>query len=113
VRVRASSRVIGQIPPRVVWIFVDHDGIAVPIPIIDVVVVIRRDAEIKIVEPEAIAISPAKAVLVLAPESTREAAMFPRMIDMIMSIAAARIMANPRVIVVDVRHLRMIRLIAV
>jgi hypothetical protein len=97
----------------VVWIFVDHDGIAIPIPIIDVIIVIRRDAEIKIVEPEAVAVSAAKAILVTPSKAAREAAVFPSMIYMIMGIVTARIVADPRVIVVNVRHLRMIRLIAV
>lgn len=112
VDVRAGPRVVGQIPAWVVGIFVDHDGVVAPVPIIHVVVVVRRDTEIKIVEPEAIAISSAKAVLMAAAKAAGEAAVFPWMIKVIVFVTPAGIMADPRVIVVDVRRFRMIRLIA-
>jgi hypothetical protein len=112
VGVRAHPGVVGQVPTWVVGIFVDHDGIAIPEPIRGVLVVIRRNAEVPVIEPETIAAAASKAILMAAPETARESAVFPRMVDMIVRVVAAGIVADPGVIVVDVRHLRMIRLIA-
>jgi hypothetical protein len=47
-----------------------------------------------------------------AAKAAIEAAVFPGMIDVIVGIVAARIVANPLVIVVDVRGFRMVGLIA-
>jgi hypothetical protein len=95
-----------------VGVFVDHDGVIVPVPIADVVEVIWRDTEIKIVEPETIAISPAKTVLMAAAETAREAAVFPWMIKVIVFVTASAIVAHPGVVVVDVRCFRMLGAIA-
>ncbi len=46
-----------------------------------------------------------------AAKAAREAAVFPRVIDVIVGIVAAGLVANPLVIVVDVRRLRMIGLV--
>jgi hypothetical protein len=96
-----------------VGIFVDRDGIIVPVPIPGVVIIIRSHAEVPVVEPETFAISSAKVIYVSAAEPTGEAAVFPGMIDMIVRIITARIVPNPSVIVMDVRDFRVIRLIAV
>jgi hypothetical protein len=96
----------------VVGIFVDHDGIAIPEPIRGVVVVIRRYAEVPVIEPETIAAAASKAILMAAAEAARESAVLPRTIHMVVFVTPTGIVADPGVIVVDVRHLRMIRLIA-
>jgi len=112
VGVGAEPRVVGQVPAGVVGIFVDDDGIAVPIPIIGEVVVVGSYAEVEAPKPEAVAVSSAKVVRMAAAKAASEAAVFPGMIQVIVRVAAAGIVANPMVIMVNVRRLRMIGLIA-
>ena len=112
VGVGAGPGVVGQIPAWMIWIFVDHDGVAVPVPVVDVVIVVGRDAKVKIVEPEAVAIAASKAVFMTAPKTAGETTVFPGTIDVIVLVAAAGIVTDPMVVVVDVRGLRMIGMIA-
>src|SRR6202030_668408 len=112
VDVGAGSGVVGQIPAVVVGIVVDDDGIAVPVPVIGVVVIVGSYAEVEAAEPEAIAVSSAQMILMAAAKAAGEAAVFPGMIQVIVRVAAAGIVANPLVIVVHVRGVRMIGPIA-
>ena len=107
VDVGASSRVVGQIPAVVVEIVVDNDGIAVPVPVIGVVVIVGSYAEVEAAEPKALAVPSAQMVLMAAAKAAGEAAVFPGMIEMIVRVAATGIMADPSAIVVDVRRIRM------
>jgi len=52
VDVRASPFVVSEIVAGMIRIFVDHDIVAVPVPAIAKLHIVRRDAEIKSVEPE-------------------------------------------------------------
>jgi len=107
VDVGAESGVVGQVPAVVVGIFVDDDGIAVPIPVVGVVVVVGSYAEIEAAEPKALAVSSANVIDVAAAKAAGEAAVFPGMIEMIVRVAATGIVADPSAIVVDVRRIRM------
>jgi|SRR5579871_6313755 len=88
-------------------VLVNHDRIARPIPIGDVVQIIRRDAPIKIVEPESARTATFEMKDVPWTEAATEAPMLPRMIQVVMSITAAGIMANPFSVLVDVWRVRM------
>jgi hypothetical protein len=99
--------VVGEIPPVVVGIFVNHDLIAVPKPIAYVVVVIGRHAEVKAAEPETLAIAASEMPNVSATEATGEAAVLPGMIQMVVFVTAAGIVAYPVVVAMNVRGLRM------
>ena len=112
VDVGAEPGVVGEVPAVVVGIFVDDDVIAVPKPIANVIVIVGSYAEGEAAEPEALAVSTAQAEHMTAAKAAGEAAMFPRMIEMIVGIIAAGIVADPCVIVVDVRSFRVIGLIA-
>src|SRR5260370_40336153 len=112
VDVGAESGVVGQVPAVVVGIVVDDDGIAVPIPVIGVVVIVGSYAEVEAAEPEALAVSSAKGIDVTAAKAAGEAAVFPGMIEVIVRVAATGIMADPSAIVVNVRRIRMIGPIA-
>ena len=112
VDVGASSRVVGQIPAVVVRIVVDNNGIAVPVPVIGVVVIVGSYAEVEAAKPKALAVSSSQTVFMTAAKAACEAAMFPGMIQVIVRVAAAGIVAHPIVIVVDVRRVGMIGPIA-
>ena len=107
----AEPGVIGQVPAVVVRIFVDNDGITVPIPIANVAVVVGGDAEEEAAEPETLAISAAQIVRMTAAEAAGKAAVFPGMVHVIVGIIATGIVADPLVVAMDVRGFRMIGLI--
>jgi hypothetical protein len=92
----------------VIGIFVNDDGVALPIPIANIIVIIRGYAEREAAEPEALATSAAETEHMATAKTTRKAAMFPRTIHVIVGIIASRVVADPLVIVVDVRCFRMI-----
>jgi hypothetical protein len=96
----------------VIRIFVNHDRIAIPIPIVDVLVVKRRHAKVKVVKEKTFAVSSANTELMSASEPTVESPVFPWVIEVKASIIPTLIMANPLIVVVNVRRLRMARLVA-
>ena len=109
----AKANVVGEIPAIVVGIIVDHDLVAVPIPIVAVGIVIGCDAEIETAEPEAFAIAAGDAPFVTAADAAGKAAMLPGTIEMIVGIIAAVFVADPLVIVVNVRSVGMIPFIGI
>ena len=109
----AKANVVGEIPAIVVGIIVDHDLVAVPIPIVAVGIVIGCDAEIETAEPEAFAIAAGDAPFVTAADAAGKAAMLPGTIEMIVGIIAAGFVADPLVIVVNVRSVGMIPFIGI
>ena len=109
--VGAEPGVVGQIPAVVVRIFVDDDGITVPQPTIREIVIVGRDAEVETPEPEAFAVSSAKMEHMTPARAAGEVAAFPGMIDVIVGVVAAGIVAHPLIVVVHVGRLRAARFI--
>src|SRR5579863_433605 len=107
VNVGAESWVVRQIPAVVIRIFEDRDGVAIPVPIVDKTVIVRGYVEVKSTEPETIPISPAKLEHMPASKTAREAAVLEGPVHLIMRIVPARVMADPFIVAVDVRSLRM------
>jgi hypothetical protein len=114
VDVGSEPRVIREVPAWVIWVVVQHDVVAVPQPIANVAIVIRRDAPVKAAEPEAVPASASEAINVLGANSAAEVSVFPRMIKMVVSIAATGVMTDPTIpFSMNVRSFRMAFLIAV
>ncbi len=107
VAVGAEADVVGEVPAVVIGIFEDGDLVIGPIPIVAEAVVRRSDAEIEAAEPEARSIAAADAPNVAAAEAAGEAAMLPGMIEVIVGIIAASVVANPFAVGMDVRSFRM------
>ena len=107
--IHTQPRVVSKIPADVVGIFIDHDRIARPEPPAAVRNVPRRDAPVKIAKPEAIRPSPREMPDVPGPESTPKMPVLPGMIEVVMRVAAARIVADPVVVLVNVGSIRMAR----
>jgi hypothetical protein len=79
----------------VIWIVVDYDVVAIPEPIVGVVVVVRRDAPEISAEPETVTASAFDAINVVAANFTAEVSVFPNAILMVTRIVAASFMADP------------------
>ena len=114
VDIGSEPGVVSQIPARVIWIVIYHDVVAVPQPIVGVVVVVRRDAPVKAAEPEAVAASAFDAVDVVATNFTAEVSVCPYVILMVARVVTARVMADPLIVLsMHVRSFGMAWLVAI
>lgn len=98
VSVRAEARIVGEVPAGVVGVVVDYNLIAGPIPIGYDGVVVRENAPVEIVEPEALAISSLKVEDVFGTEACGKAAMRPGVIQVEAGIVAAAVVADPLIV---------------
>src|SRR5216684_5782515 len=105
VHVGAEARVIRQIPAHMIGIVVDHDTVAVPIPVIDIGIIEIRNSEVKAVEPEAFSVSAAQYPHVPRTEPAAEPAMLPWMVNVKTPIVG--IVSDPAIIPVNMRSVRM------
>jgi hypothetical protein len=116
VDVSSRAGIVSQVPARVIRIFVDHDIIAVPVPIVDVTVIEWRDPEIESVKPKTVPVAATQVEHMAGTETACEVPVLPWMILMKTWVVAALIMSNPLIVSVNVRRVRMpglIRVIAV
>ena len=112
--VGSEAGVVGEIPARVIGVVIQHDVIAVPQPIVGVVVVVRRHAPVKAAEPEAVAASAFDAINVVPANFAAETSVFPNVILMVTSIVAASFMADPLIVLsMHVRSFGMAWLVAI
>ena len=106
--VRAQPRVIGKIPANMVWILVDHDLIASPIPARHDVEIVRGDVPVEVVEPEALRVSSRQHEYMLRSKTAAEMSVCPWLSEMVMRIGSATIVSNPFIVLrVNVRNVRM------
>ncbi len=103
--VSSEPDVIGEIPSVVVGIFVDHDVVSGPIPVVAKTEVEACDAEVKAAEPEATGAASGQVPDVTSSESAGKAAVFPGMIEVETGVIVPVIVADPLSIVMDVRSL--------
>jgi len=101
VAVGAQADVVGQVEADMVGVFEDGDLIGAPVPIVAEAVVSGEDAEIEAAEPEAFAIAACDAPNVAAAETAGEVAMRPRMIEMVVGVVRAGVVADPLAVGVD------------
>lgn len=112
--VRAQPDVVSQIPPVVIGIGVDDDVVGIPQPAVAEVDIVWRDAEVVAIEPEPSRTAALEMPDVAATDFTRETAMLPRMIEMIVRIVAARVVADPVIgFHIDVGSIRVPRFLAI
>lgn len=108
----SEPNVIGKVPADVIGIVIDDDVIGIPQPAVTETNVVWCNREIKTAEPEATGTTACKVPDMAASDTAGEVAMFPGMIQMVMGIVAAGIMANPLSIGMDVGSIRMSFLVA-
>jgi hypothetical protein len=95
----------------VIRILINHDRIAIPNPVADEAIVVRRNPEVETVKPESFPVSTPQVEDVPPPEAASEVPMLPRSVQVIMRIIAPRIMSDPLIITVNVWRFRMSRLV--
>jgi len=94
-----------------VWIFIDHDVVAVPEPIAAIDNVVWGDAEEEASKPETARSAALNPEDMAFAKTAPEASVGPRAIQVVVGIIPARIMSNPPVVGVDVGHVRMSRFV--
>ena len=97
--VGSEASVVGEVPAGVVGVFVDDDLIAGPQPAVAVGVVIGRDAEVEASEPEARWTSASEMPDVAGAEARSEVAVLPGMVEVVMRIAGAGVVAYPMLLI--------------
>ncbi len=104
--------VISEIPADVIRVFVDYDVIGVPVPAIAVTDVVGSHTKKETAKREPIWSAARKMPYMALAEATGKAAVFPRMIEMVVRIVAARAVSNPLIsFCVNVGRIRVTRLI--
>ena len=94
-----------------VRIVIDNDIVAVPQPVIAEADVIRGNAEIEAAEPESVRTAAPEMPNVTATEAAGKAAVLPGMIEVVVRIIGAGVVANPLAVSVDVRCIGMAGLV--
>jgi putative intracellular protease/amidase len=102
VDVRTQSYVVGEVPAIVIRVFVDHDVVAVPEPVVAEAQVERGDAEVEASEPETAGAASGKVPDVASPEASGEVAVLPGMIEMKTGVVSSVLVPDPLPVVVDV-----------
>ena len=112
VNVGSESHVVGKIPANVIGIIVDDNVVAIPIPVGDKCYISRRDTPVPVIEPEATRSTPYQAPPVRRTETSVKATVLPWLIEVIVAVIAASIMAHPSIAGVNVRGIGMARVVA-
>lgn len=95
VDIGAEADVVGEVPAYMVRIVVDDDVVGVPEPAVTEGDVEGGDMPVPAVEPEAVRSAACQMPSVCRAETTGEAAVSEGMIDVIVGVAAAGVMADP------------------
>ena|ERR1700676_347398 len=105
--VSSQPDVIGEVPPHVIGIIVNGDVVRIPEPAVCVSDIVRGNRKIKTVEPETVGTSAPKTPDMTTANAAIKATVFICVIEPIMRVAAARIVAYPLSVGMDVGSLRM------
>ncbi len=111
VDVGTKPDVISQVPAIVVGVFVDHDIVAIPEPVAAVADVEVGDGEAKTAKPEQARSSAAQMPHMPAAEAAGEASMLPGMIEVIVNVIPAGIVADPLAVGMNVGSIGMPHLV--
>jgi hypothetical protein len=109
--VSAEAHVIRQVPTIVIGIVIKHDVVTVPQPVAAEGEIERRYAEKEAAETETPRASSGEPKHVVAADASRKVTVLKRMIQMIVRVVSAAVVAHPCSIVVNVRRARMAFLI--
>lgn len=110
--VSTQAHVESQIPAYVVGIVIDHDAVAVPEPAITVMIVVRGNGEVVAVKPETVTGASGQHPDVATAKTAGKMAVLPGMIQMVMDVFTAPVVADPSAVGVDMGSVWMVIAIA-
>jgi len=106
--IRAQPHVVRQVPSDVVGVLVDHDAVAVPEPVVAVVIVVWGDVEVVAAEPEAVPAAAGYHENMARTKAAVVVAVLPGMVEMVVNLVSPVLVADPSAILaVDVRSVGM------
>jgi hypothetical protein len=111
VHIGTKPDVIRQIPAVMVRVFENRNIVAIPEPVAAIADIEGGYAETKTAKPEQVRASTAEMPHMSAAETAGEVSVLPGMVEMIVRIILAGIVAHPLAVVVNVRSVRMPRLV--
>jgi hypothetical protein len=91
----AETRVVSEVPAWIVGIFVDDNVIRVPEPGVCVSEIVRSDAPVPVIEPEAVRAAADEAPTMCGTEAAIPMAMFPRVIEVVVRVVGAVVVTDP------------------
>src|SRR6266699_2573840 len=112
VDISSKPRVIGQVPARMVGIFIEHNIVAVPVPVIHITQIVWSHAKIEAAEEEAVRPASVQMPDMRRSKPAGEMPMVIGMIEMVVRVTRAPIVSNPMAVLVDVRSTGVARTIA-
>lgn len=110
--VGAEPDVVGKVPASMIGVVVDDDIIAIPVPVIRVRLIKRRDAEVESAKPETARSPTDQTPAMTRAEASFEVAMFPGMVDVEPGFLMPEVVSDPLAIPMDVRGFRMAFVVA-
>src|SRR4029077_340092 len=97
-----------QVPAHMIGIGIEHDVVAIPKPVVAVVIVSGCDAKKEAVKAEAIAVPASEAVDVGGAKSAWKMSVLPGAVEVVTGIVPAAIMADPAIVIrIHVGRIRM------
>ena len=111
--VGAQPGVVGEVPANMVGVVINHDVVAVPIPVITVGKVKRGDTEVEAAKPETAGTASLHPPTVSPAEATFEMAMLPGVVEVEAVVVVPALMPDPFAIVVDVRSFRVALIVTI
>jgi hypothetical protein len=105
---RPKPHVVRQIPSDVVGVLVDDDAVAVPEPVVAIVIIVWRNVEEVAVEPEAVSASAGYHENMARPKAAVVMPVLPGMVEVVVLVIAPVAVADPSAVVaVDVGRVGM------
>src|ERR1700689_3647714 len=96
--IRSESNVVGQVPALVIRIVIDDHIVRIPQPAVAEANVIGRHAEVEAAEPEASRSAAGQPPAMIRPKAARKMPMLKRMVQVIVRIVLARVVAYPVIV---------------
>src|ERR1700688_3475465 len=97
VDIGAKPDVVGQVPPHVIGIVIDHDVVSAPVPVAAVTYIVGSNREEEATDAEALWATSSKSPNVAPTDGSGKMSVLPSPVDVIVRIGAAGVMPDPLV----------------
>src|SRR5579871_3448150 len=109
----AQAHVVGQIPADMIGVLIDHDAIAIPVPIVTGAIVESGHIKVESIKPKSISGSSSQGPNMVRPKPAVESSMHPWALETIVIAVMVTIMPDPSAVIMDVRKIRMSIMVAI
>ncbi len=103
VNIASQPNVVSKVPAHVIGVFIDHNLIGIPKPVVTKPHIVRGNAKVVTAEPEASRTAARQPPNMPSPESASKVPMLPGMIEMVVHVVPAGVMTDPLAVRMHVR----------